>query len=117
MAQFYVSSNGELSCQYNMRSNDLFLGKCFNDASYAALTYMIAQITGYRPKNLISVIGDAHVYLNHFDAIDEQLSRTPTDAPQLILNPEIKNVFDFKLSDFSLIGYNPLPAIKAPMAV
>jgi thymidylate synthase len=115
--QFYVSNDGGLSCQYAMRSNDLFLGKPFNDSSYAALTYMIAQVCGLYPKEIISVIGDAHVYVNHFDAIDEQLTRTPRAAPRLILNPEIKNIFDFKMSDFTLEGYDPYPAIKAPMAV
>lgn len=116
MMQFYVS-DGELSCMMIQRSGDDFLGCPFNIASYSALTYMIAQICDLKPGDFIHNIGDAHVYIDHFDAIDKQLSREPRAAPRLILDPSIKNIDDFTMESFTLVGYDPHPPIKAPMAV
>ncbi len=116
MAQFYVSK-GELSCLLYQRSNDLFLGSPFNIASYSLLTLMIAQVCGLKPGDFIYSQGDLHIYHNHFDAVKEQLSRTPRLAPSIYIDPSIKNIDDFKMDSFEMIAYDPLPAIKGNMAV
>lgn len=114
--QFYVA-NGELSCQLYQRSADIFLGVPFNIASYAMLTAMVAQVCNLKPKEFIHTLGDAHIYSNHFEQARLQLTRTPKPLPQLEINPEVKNIFDFKFEDFEIKNYTPDPHIKAPVAV
>jgi len=114
--QFYVA-NGELSCQLYQRSADVFLGVPFNIASYAALTMMVAQVTGLRMGEFVHTLGDAHLYSNHLSQVELQLSRDPKPLPTLKLNPSVKSVLDFKYDDFELVGYEPHPLIKGAVAV
>lgn len=114
--QFYVI-DGKLSCQLYQRSADIFLGVPFNTASYATLTMMVAQVTGLKLGEFVHTFGDTHIYLNHIKQIDLQLSRKPKKLPKMIINPKIKSIFDFTIDDFELVGYNPYPVIKAPVAV
>lgn len=114
--QFYVAE-GKLSCQLYQRSADLFLGVPFNIASYALLTMMIAQECGYAYGDFVHTFGDAHIYSNHFEQVELQLSREPRPYPTMRMNPERKSVFDFVYDDFTLENYDPHPAIKAPVAV
>ena len=116
MFQFYVAQ-GELSCQMYQRSADVFLGVPFNIASYALLTLMIAQVCGLRPGEFVHTLGDAHLYLNHLEQADLQLSRQPFPAPRMRLNPEVRSIFDFRYEDFTLEAYECHPAIPAPIAV
>lgn len=113
--QFYVA-NGKLSCQLYQRSADTFLGVPFNIASYALLTMMMAQVCDLEAGELVHTLGDTHLYLNHFEQVKEQLSREPRKLPTMKLNPERKSIFDFQYEDFQLEGYEPWPAIKAPMS-
>jgi thymidylate synthase len=120
LAQFFVSENSEnkeLSCLLYQRSGDMFLGVPFNIASYSLLTEMIAQVCGYKPGEFIHVIGDAHIYLNHLEQVQEQLKRESKKLPTLKLNPDIKSLFDFRFEDVVLENYNPYPPIKAKVAV
>ena len=114
--QFYVAE-GRLSCQLYQRSADIFLGVPFNIASYALLTLMVAQVTGFKPAEFVLTLGDAHLYLNHLDQARAQLARTPRPFPQMKLNPAVRGLFAFQYEDFTLEGYDPHPAIKAPIAV
>ena len=114
--QFYVAE-GRLSCQLYQRSADLFLGVPFNIASYALLTLMVAQVSGLAPGEFVHTLGDAHLYSNHLEQAREQLGRAPRPFPHMRLNPEVRDLFEFRYEDFTLTGYDPYPAISAPIAV
>ncbi|HEX3007712.1 MAG TPA: thymidylate synthase [Bacteroidales bacterium] len=114
--QFYVA-NGKLSCSMYQRSADIFLGVPFNIASYALLTHMVAQVTGLEPGDFVHTLGDAHIYLNHLEQVKLQVTRTPYASPKLIMNPEVKNIFDFQYADFKLEGYQSHPHIKGDISV
>lgn len=114
--QFYVA-NGKLSCQLYQRSADTFLGVPFNIASYALLTMMVAQVCGLEPGDFVYTTGDTHLYLNHIEQAKLQLTREPRPLPKMKINPEVKNIFDFKYEDFELVGYDPHPHIKATVSI
>ena len=114
--QFYVA-DGKLSCQLYQRSADIFLGVPFNIASYALLTLMMAQVCGYQPGDFVHTFGDAHIYSNHFEQVELQLSRKPRALPKMLLNPEVKDIFGFTFDDFTLVDYNPHPHIKGAVAI
>jgi thymidylate synthase len=116
MFQFYVAE-GKLSCQMYQRSADMFLGVPFNIASYALLTMMFAQVCGLEAGEFVHTLGDTHIYSNHFEQVDLQLSRAPRSYPKMIINPNVKDIFSFKYEDFKLENYDPYPSIKAPIAV
>ncbi len=116
MFQFYVA-DGKLSCQLYQRSADIFLGVPFNIASYALLLQMIAQVTGLEPGTFVHTLGDAHIYLNHVEQSELQISRTPYKLPTMKINPDVKNIFDFKFEDFELVGYESHPHIKGAISV
>ncbi len=116
--QFYVSADGKkLSCQLYQRSGDVFLGVPFNIASYSLLLCMVAQVCGLQPYEFVHTFGDVHIYLDHLDQIHEQLSREPRPLPKLVLNPEVKDIFDFKYEDIKIVDYDPWPAIKGKVSV
>ena len=114
--QFYVA-DGKLSLQLYQRSADIFLGVPFNIASYALLLMMMAQVTGLKAGEFVHTLGDAHIYSNHFDQVDLQLSREPRALPKMIINPERKSIFDFEYEDFKLEDYDPHPHIKGEVAI
>ena len=114
--QFYVAE-GRLSCQLYQRSADVFLGVPFNIASYALLTLMVARVTGLKPGELVHTLGDAHLYLNHLDQAREQLARAPRALPVMRIDPAVRELADFRFEHFALEGYDPHPAIRAPIAV
>jgi len=114
--QFYVA-NSKLSCQLYQRSADVFLGVPFNIASYSLLTMMIAQVCGLQPGDFVHTFGDTHLYLNHVEQAKTQLERQPKKLPQMKINPEINNIFEFNYNDFKLLNYDPHPSIKAPIAI
>jgi len=114
--QFYVA-NGKLSCQLYQRSADVFLGVPFNIASYSLLLMMVAQVTNLQPGEFVHTLGDAHLYSNHIEQAKLQLTREPRKLPQMKINPNVKNIFDFRYEDFELINYDPYPVIKAEIAV
>ena len=120
--QFYVTPDDRgtptwLSCQLYQRSGDTFLGVPFNIASYALLTHLVASVTGLKPLRFVHTLGDAHVYLNHLDQVHEQLKRKPRHRPTLTVNPNVRDIDGFELSDITLTGYDPYPALPAPIAV
>ena len=114
--QFYVNE-GRLSCQLYQRSADIFLGVPFNIASYALLTMMVAQVTGLKPGDFVHTFGDAHIYNNHFDQVNLQISRNPFPLPQMKINPDVKSIFDFKYEDFELVNYQSHPHIKGEVSI
>lgn len=115
--QFDVTPDGRLNCQLYQRSCDMFLGVPFNIASYSLLTMMIAQVTGLKAGEFVHTLGNAHIYSNHFEQVKQQLAREPYPLPQMKINPEVKDIFDFKYEDFELVGYQCHPSIKGDVAV